>query len=398
MARQSDTHSLIQTVVSPRFDVFYALRALESGGGEFLDDWRREIEPRLSARLRTSLASVAPTALMWPLLADALREAPPTVTFPAMIDLLAKMDERSFQTFVLGGVFKSPGAVDGLVTGETTLARTVASEVKTQEKLLSLLGLHPFHRQSAPAMVFERIVKAPAAYRDDVVTVLSAFWVSGFSETWQRLEPQMKDLAQNMRTEAARGFAAFAAERKLPITLDGDTIVTVRGSTRSPVKGATAVYLMPSAFNTGRLWAAYEDARGRTRFFVPVFDQGLTSTAAATIDPALVFRALGDTTRYAIASSIARTPMTSVELARVFGVSKPTISHHVHLLRSAGLLRETPGENGVLLALNRAVLEKASRAAATEMFSKDTSSHPVVRRSRRANTQIPAGTDSTEKA
>jgi ArsR family transcriptional regulator len=247
-------------------------------------------------------------------------------------------------------------------------------------------------------MVFERIVKAPAAYRDDVVTVLSAFWVSGFSETWQRLEPQMKDLAQNMRTEVARGFAAFAAERKLPITLDGDTIVTVRGSTRSPVKGATAVYLMPSAFNTGRLWAAYEDARGRTRFFVPVFDQGLTSTAAATIDPALVFRALGDTTRYAIASSIARTPMTSVELARVFGVSKPTISHHVHLLRSAGLLRETPGENGVLLALNRAVLEKASRAAATEMFSKDTSSHPVVRRSRRANTQIPAGTDSTEKA
>jgi ArsR family transcriptional regulator len=308
------------------------------------------------------------------------------------------MDERSFQTFVLGGVFKSPGAVDGLVTGETTLARTVASEVKTQEKLLSLLGLHPFHRQSAPAMVFERIVKAPAAYRDDVVTVLSAFWVSGFSETWQRLEPQMKDLAQNMRTEAARGFAAFAGDRKLPITLDGDTIVTVRGSTRSPVKGATAVYLMPSAFNTGRLWAAYEDARGRTRFFVPVFDQGLTSTAAATIDPALVFRALGDTTRYAIASSIARTPMTSVELARVFGVSKPTISHHVHLLRSAGLLRETPGENGVLLALNRAVLEKASRAAATEMFSKDTSSHPVVRRSRRANTQIPAGTDSTEKA
>src|SRR5688572_5730032 len=291
VTKPSDTRSLIQTVVSPRFDVFYALRSLESGGGESLDDW--------------------------------LREAPPAVTFPAMIDLLARMDERSFQTFVLGGVFKSPGAVDGLVSGETTLARTIATEVKTQEKLLSLLGLHPFHSQSAPAVVFERIVKTPGAYRDDVVMVLNAFWASGFNETWKQLEPQMKDVAQNIRTDVARGFAAFAAERKLPVSVDGETIVTIRGSTRSPVKSAAGVYLMPSAFNTGRLWAAYEDARGRTRFFIPVFDPGLTSTAATAIDPALIFRALGDTTRYAIASSIARTPMTSVELARAFSVSKP---------------------------------------------------------------------------
>jgi DNA-binding transcriptional ArsR family regulator len=398
MSRQSDSRSLIQAVVSPRFDVFYALRALESGGGESLDGWRREIEPRLTARLRTNLASVAPTPLMWPLLADALREAPASVTFAAMIEILARMDERSFQTFVLGGVFKSPGAVDALVAGEATLARTVAAEAKTQDKLLSLLGLLPFHRHSAPAVAFERIVKAPGAYRDDMVAALDAFWSSGFSETWQRLEPQMKDFAQRIRTDVARGFAAFATDRKLPVSLDGDTLVTIRGATRSPVKGAAGVYLLPSAFNTGRLWAAYEDARGRTRFFIPVFDAGLTSVAAAAIDPALVFRALGDTTRYAIASSIARTPMTSVELARVFGVSKPTISHHVALLRSAGLLEETPGDNGVFLALNRGVLERASRAAAMEMFSDEANRDSVVKRSRRANVRIPGSTDSTEQA
>ena len=139
---------------------------------------------------------------------------------------------------------------------------------------------------------------------------------------------------------------------------------------------------MPSAFNTARLWASYADARGRTRFFLPVYDPTISLSGTTTIEPALVFRALGDTTRYAIASSIARTPMTSVELARAFGVSKPTISHHVNLLRSAGLLEETTTEAGVLLALNRRGLERASVAAAREMFAEGDTS-PVVRRSRR---------------
>ena len=387
MPRVSDKHTLIHTAVSPRFEVFYALRALESGAGETLHEWRREMERRIPARLRTSLASVAPTPLMWPLLADALRELPANVTFNAMVEALRNVDERSFQTFVLGGVFKTPGAVEGLVSKTASLTRTVAAESKTQEKLLSLLGLNPFSRQSPTAIAFGRIVNTPGEYRDEIVHVLESFWVAGFGETWQRLEPQMKERAQEMRTSAAgQSFTAFAREHRLPLTIDGDVIVMVRGTMHTPVKGAAGVYLLPSAFNTARLWASYSDARGRTRFFLPVFDPELSITGSSVIDPALVFRALGDTTRYAIASSIARTPMTSVELSRAFGVSKPTISHHVQLLRSAGLLEETPTENGVLLALNRRVLERASAAAAREMFSEEEAS-PVVKRSRRANQQ-----------
>jgi DNA-binding transcriptional ArsR family regulator len=102
------------------------------------------------------------------------------------------------------------------------------------------------------------------------------------------------------------------------------------------------------------------------------------------VNPALVFNALGDTTRYAIAASIARHPMTSVELARAFGVSKPTISHHVQVLRTAGLLEETQTENGIVLALNRRVLERSSGAAAREMFSEEGDGQPI-RRTRQPN-------------
>ena len=118
----------ISVAVTPRFEIFYALQALESGAGAQLGDWRREAERRLPARLRTSLASVAPTPLVWPLLADALREAPPAVTFEGMIHALRTLDERSFQKFVLGGVFKSRGAVEALVDGTASLSRTVATE------------------------------------------------------------------------------------------------------------------------------------------------------------------------------------------------------------------------------------------------------------------------------
>src|SRR5687768_1829010 len=193
MPRESDPQPLIHAVVSPRFEVFYALQVLESGAGESLHDWRRDMERRLPPRLRTSLASVAPTPLMWPLLADSLRETPPNVSFGDMMKAIRNLNERSFQSFVLGGVFKAPGAVEELVQGTKSLARTVAVETKTQEKLLTLLGLHPFVKHSASAAAFERLVSDASAYRNEVVSVLESFWSLGFGETWARLEPQMKD-------------------------------------------------------------------------------------------------------------------------------------------------------------------------------------------------------------
>src|SRR5438093_13757029 len=82
-----------------------------------------------------------------------------------------------------------------------------------------------------------------------------------------------------------------------------------------------------------------------------------------------VFRALGDTTRYAIASILARTPTTSAELARSLNVSKPTITHHVHALRSAGLITETPSRGSTKLSLSRDTVAALSGAAVEQLFS-----------------------------
>jgi len=368
--------------VTPRFEIFYALQALESGAEERLSDWRREMEHRLPARARTEIARVAPCPLMWPLLADALRDEPAQIGFAQMISTLRAMDSSAFQRAVLAGAFKAERAVDGLMSGRVSLKRTVAAEPEARRKLLTLLGLFPFESESAATHAFERIVSQPASYRDEVANALETFWQVGFHETWTKLEPQMATSARAMKTAIKRrGFEAFADDRQLPVRV---------------TPGALGVHVIPSAFNVSRLWAAYPDSHERTRYFVPVLDRSLIIGAphvreqkereheGLPVNASLVFKALGDTTRYAIATTLARTPMTSVELSRLFQVSKPTISHHVQQLRAANLLLERLSENGTVLSLNRRTLDRASNAAASEMFSEEGPDH-VVQRSRKSN-------------
>ena len=385
MAKRESPDLVPEVVVTPRFEVFYALQALESGAGPHLQQWRRDMERRLPARLRTSLAGIAPCPLIWPLLADALRDEPATIGFTEMVQALRAMDDRAFQRSVLAGVFKSAGSVDGLMSGRVSLARTVENEAKTQERLLTLLGLYPFTRRNPSPAAFERLVSQPAAYRDEVVTLLEAFWKAAFANSWSILEPQMRKSSRSMRHQLAREeLTSFAGTRNLPLTMDDEAVITVRGGDRVPLKSVAAIYLIPSAFNTSKLWASYSDSHKRKRFFIPILDPDLSADTTAHVDPAAVFKALGDTTRYAMASMLARNSMTSVELARAFNVSKPTISHHVQQLRLAGLLEEEQSDSGVVLSLRRRVLEKASDTAAREMFAEDGPAL-VVKRTRRAN-------------
>jgi len=92
MAQKPSHTSMIDVAVTPRIVIFYALQALESGSGSHLENWRREMKRRLPATLTTRLASVVPSPLMWPLLADAFRDEPAHVTFAEMMSALRSMD------------------------------------------------------------------------------------------------------------------------------------------------------------------------------------------------------------------------------------------------------------------------------------------------------------------
>ncbi len=73
--------------------------------------------------------------------------------------------------------------------------------------------------------------------------------------------------------------------------------------------------------------------------------------------------------------------MSSAELGRQLGLSKPTVAHHVHELRQAGLLREQGDGKAVILSLDRDAIEALSAAAAAQLF--ENIAAPVIMRSRR---------------
>jgi DNA-binding transcriptional ArsR family regulator len=179
--------------------------------------------------------------------------------------------------------------------------------------------------------------------------------------------------------------ADLGRELNLPISFD-DVAKEVRSKTGSaiPYDRIDRCYIVPSAFNTRRLWAKYEASARRVTLYLPIARdigaaneieqnesrQRESATPARTaINAETVFRALGDTTRYAIASILARTPTSSAELARSLKVSKPTITHHVHALRSAGLITETPGRGSTQLSLSRETVAALSVAAVEQLFS-----------------------------
>ena len=71
-----------------------------------------------------------------------------------------------------------------------------------------------------------------------------------------------------------------------------------------------------------------------------------------------LFRALNDPTRRAILEQLRRRDMPAGEIADGFSVSKPTISHHLDLLKQANLI--LPEKNGqfIIYSLNTSVLEE----------------------------------------
>jgi ArsR family transcriptional regulator len=57
-------------------------------------------------------------------------------------------------------------------------------------------------------------------------------------------------------------------------------------------------------------------------------------------DWAEVFKALGDPTRLHLLALVAHGPHCVCELVQALGATQPTVSHHLHRLREAGLVEE----------------------------------------------------------
>jgi ArsR family transcriptional regulator, arsenate/arsenite/antimonite-responsive transcriptional repressor len=74
-----------------------------------------------------------------------------------------------------------------------------------------------------------------------------------------------------------------------------------------------------------------------------------------------LFKALNDPTRREILELLKEKDLTAGEIADKFSISKPSISHHLDLLRQAGLVESVKEGQFIYYSLNTTVMDEVLR-------------------------------------
>jgi ArsR family transcriptional regulator len=376
----------LEFAVTPRFDVFYALYSLTNSAPTQLDTWKAKALSRVPRGFERLARRIAPLPIFWPLLADAIQGMPGEVTFEEALSTIREMPVKDLQRNVLAGIFHDRHTVDSLVTREKSLSQLLTDDKLPGGELLGHFGLRPYNEASPAVRAISMLLSRPKSFRDELALVLQKFWQSTFQRDWAALEPGLRAESFRMRDiREERSVEDLARDLNLPVAFN-DEAKEIRPKAGSPIgyELVDRCYVIPSAFNARRWWTKYESSANRVTLYLPITTDSrapniiveedrtvadLSSKHHRAINAESVFRALGDTTRYAIASILAREPTSSADLARSLKVSKPTITHHVHALRSAGLIRETPSGGSTKLSLSRDTVAALSGAAVDQLFS-----------------------------
>ncbi len=72
----------------------------------------------------------------------------------------------------------------------------------------------------------------------------------------------------------------------------------------------------------------------------------------------ILFKALNDTTRRDILELLKKRDLTAGEIADRFEISKPSISHHLDLLKQAGLVDSIKSGQYIYYSLNTTVMDE----------------------------------------
>jgi len=73
---------------------------------------------------------------------------------------------------------------------------------------------------------------------------------------------------------------------------------------------------------------------------------------------ALAFKALSDGTRREILHLLRKGDMTAGEIAEHFNISKPSISHHLNVLKQSNLVQDSRQRQNIYYTLNTTVFQE----------------------------------------
>lgn len=376
--------------VSLRFEIFFALGLIADRNARIHGDWKRKTLEALPGQFHQELSAIGSTPILWATFPDVLETEPLDLGFHGIVRSIERLPIRDFQRRLLLGLVHYDHVADALLEHRRTTAACLAQIPKVKQEWLAFIGLYPYDPNRAEARVIESLLQDPAAFRTKTLVALQLFWDTSFKNIWQDLLPQLQRSAEEKeRAFHTCTFTEFARQAVLRVEVDEKrrVLTAVRGGFKLDIGQIDTCHFLPSAFNDRRYWTSFDVPGGKTVVYFPYFDPALAldprswlglasarrpgSPREPELDPALIFRALGDSTRYAIVSLLAQEPRSSIELAKTLSLSKPAISHHIAKLREAGLLQEQPAAGTIQLSLKREVLENLSAIVIDRLFDSE---------------------------
>jgi ArsR family transcriptional regulator len=367
--------------VSSWFETFFALQVLTDDGSRIHNSWKKRALQKLPANFHSKFELIGGSPYLWPAIADTLLDKPLTLPFEERLGMFARISPENLKQTIFYGIFHESGPVDHLLSGRYDLFQTVTRLSKAKQDWLAFVGLYPPQKRSPLFRGLECLLRTPKEFRKIAAHLLEIFWEKEFKETWAlmlgQLERSKKEKEHLFQSCTLEEFARMALLR-VEVDERRGLLKPVRGGYTLPLKNLSRGILLPSAFNDKRHWTSRDKNPKAIVAYFPFFEPSISITRfppgsgikaeQAETDPALIFKALGDTTRYAMVSLLAKDPTTSAELARALQLSRPTVSHHIHVLREAGLLEEKVHKNTIQLSIRRDLFENLSELVTNKLF------------------------------
>ena len=327
---------VIEWDVRPVYDFLFALAA-EAGATDDLPaedrTWLKEARASLPETLTPIFERVQANDLAIHL-ASFVVERRAIGTPEALVEALdAEGPGPLFRSIFCEATASAPAA-------EPLLERVLAGDATAIQELAEVLP--DWHRKDR-LILLER----PFETHAEIVRLLRA-WAERFGP-----------IEAHIRMILDRDVALRAGDRA---TLAGPDLIerTTGGIRWMPEPGVRRVVLAPSYFSRPYNFLL---AGGDWRFFgYPVADDALEheDPLAPPHGVLRLHRALGDDTRLRILKLLVEKDLYLTEIAQILELSKPTIKHHLALLRAAGLLTVTEAGSVIYYSLRRARLDDAS--------------------------------------
>lgn len=207
-----------------------------------------------------------------------------------------------------------------LTAAATTATSTVAAEVAE--------ALHTT-RVTPPVAWSEDSTAA----RDQLVDAIAEVWTSGMRSEWDRIEPVLRaDIATRSRQWSRSGIADVLNGLHPRVEWDGTAIIRHDSPWAVTTRCTHGLVLSPSVLVWPRM-AIADPPSGTAAIYYPALNASTppddtTRTALA---------ALLGASRAAVLRHLA-TPARSIDISRALNLSPATVSHHVTILRDAGLI------------------------------------------------------------